>query len=89
MSNTGGRNITKTVLDAWEAGKKREDLSYYDFEEMVSHGALNEQGGLHLSDVVGVSFYNFVYNLEYCKYSKSGRYKSVNQYSKFLKNKLD
>ena len=57
LSNTGGRIITKTVLDAWNAGTKREDLSYHDFEEMVSKGAFNEQGGLHLSDVIGVSYF--------------------------------
>ncbi len=49
LSNTGGRQITRTTFELWQAGKKREEIRYSDYEEMILNGAFNEDGGLQKS----------------------------------------
>ena len=45
MSNTGGKDITKKVLDVWKEGKRnREKLNIQDFERLIEVGAFNEEG---------------------------------------------
>jgi hypothetical protein len=49
LSNTGGKDIMKTVYGIWYEGKKRrEDLTIRDFERMIEKGAFNE-GGIKFS----------------------------------------
>lgn len=55
LSNTGGVEITHKSREAWDTGKKREDLRLIDFEQMINRGAFNEAGGLHHSVVIGTS----------------------------------
>ena len=60
LSNTGGREITDIVYQAWKDGKSRESVIYQDLEHLVRNGAFNEKGGLHKSNVVDrhlVDFY--------------------------------
>lgn len=55
LSNTGGRDITKETLRAWENGRSREELEYRDMEHLVHTGAFNELGGLHHSALIDSS----------------------------------
>ncbi|XP_068224034.1 torsin-1A-like [Palaemon carinicauda] len=52
LSNTGGTEITKFMLQAWQSGKNREDITMSDLEYLVEEGAFNEQGGLHKSELI-------------------------------------
>ena len=55
LSNTGGKEITKKSFEAWEEGKRREDLRLADFENMILKGAFNEGGGLKKSAIINKS----------------------------------
>ena len=55
LSNTGGRQITKKTHDFWESGSLRESLQYSDFEDLISKGAFNEEGGLKHSSIIDKS----------------------------------
>ena len=55
LSNTGGKEITKKSYEAWEEGKRREDLRLSDFENMILKGAFNEVGGLKKSAIINKS----------------------------------
>lgn len=45
LSNTGGKEITKKVLDVWLSGKtQREELTIKDFERLIELGTFNEEG---------------------------------------------
>jgi len=52
LSNTGGKEITETVLNNWHAGKDREAISFYDLEPLIAAGAFNEVGGLQHSRMI-------------------------------------
>ncbi|XP_004375811.1 torsin-1B [Trichechus manatus latirostris] len=43
LSNAGGDLITKTALDFWRAGKKREDIQLKDLEPVLSVGVFNNK----------------------------------------------
>jgi len=51
LSNTGGKEITKTALQT--LGKQRDKISLMDLEPLVSAGAFNEEGGLQHSRMIG------------------------------------
>lgn len=42
-SNAGGDLITKTALDFWRAGRKREDIQLKDLEPALSVGVFNNK----------------------------------------------
>jgi len=45
LSNTGGKEITKKVHEAWLSGKQnRNSLTIRDFERLIESGAFNEEG---------------------------------------------
>ncbi|XP_071539331.1 torsin-1A-like [Panulirus ornatus] len=52
LSNTGGPDITRTMLQMWRAGKSREDITLMDLEHLIQLGAFNEDGGLHKSELI-------------------------------------
>merc|ERR1719510_2735740 len=52
LSNTGGREITRRTMDFWLEGKRRESITYFDLEGLVSKGAFNEQGGLQHASII-------------------------------------
>jgi len=52
LSNTGGKEITGAALEAWRAGRKREEISFRDLEPLIAAGAFNEQGGLQYSRMI-------------------------------------
>jgi len=52
LSNTGGKEINKVALDAWESGRLRESIKYSELEVLIKEGAFNEIGGLHKSAVI-------------------------------------
>ena len=35
LSNTGGKQLTLKTLEAWKEGRKREDITYQELEELV------------------------------------------------------
>lgn len=41
LSNVGAQEITKITQQAWTEGKRREDLSFKDFEQVLSNEAFN------------------------------------------------
>uniref|UniRef100_G1TWU1 Torsin family 1 member B n=1 Tax=Oryctolagus cuniculus TaxID=9986 RepID=G1TWU1_RABIT len=43
LSNAGGDLITKTALDFWRAGRKREDIQLKDLEAVLSVGVFNNK----------------------------------------------
>lgn len=55
LSNTGGTEVTSTLLRFWELGRNREEIHLADFEKLVMNGAFNEEGGFHKSDVIASS----------------------------------
>jgi hypothetical protein len=55
LSNTGGRQITKTTYDFWQGGRLRDSLQYTDLENLISDGAFNENGGLKHSTIIDKS----------------------------------
>ncbi|XP_018579434.1 torsin-1A isoform X2 [Anoplophora glabripennis] len=52
LSNTGAGLINEHYEQLWHEGKKREDLRQNDFENLISKGAFNEEGGFHRSDTI-------------------------------------
>ena len=45
ISNIGDRIITERYLELWRnEGKRREDMTIYDFDKIINKGAFNEQG---------------------------------------------
>lgn len=53
LSNAGGDLITKATLDAWRAGKKREDIQLKDLEAVLSLGVFNNKhSGLWRSGLI-------------------------------------
>lgn len=42
-SNAGGDLITKTALDFWRAGRKREEIQLKDLEPVLSVGVFNNK----------------------------------------------
>lgn len=42
-SNAGGDLITKTALEFWQAGRKREDIQLKDLEHVLSVGVFNNK----------------------------------------------
>ncbi|XP_076044652.1 torsin-1A-like isoform X2 [Oratosquilla oratoria] len=52
LSNTGGANITRRMLELWKEGKNREDIELSDLEDLILKGAFNEKGGLHHSELI-------------------------------------
>jgi len=59
LSNTGTKAILQAVLDRWMEGKKREEITMKDLEPLVQNGAFNENGGLHMSEVIQHSLVDF------------------------------
>ncbi|XP_057337618.1 torsin-1A-like [Microplitis mediator] len=55
LSNTGIQEIVETLHHLWQSGKKREEMSLSDFEELVSNGAFNEKGSFYKSDTITTS----------------------------------
>lgn len=55
LSNTGGTEITKTLLQMWHNGKKRKEAKLQDFEPQLALAAFNEKGGFHKSDTIDSS----------------------------------
>ena len=43
LSNAGGDLITKTALDFWRAGRKREEIQLKDLEPVLSVGVFNNK----------------------------------------------
>uniref|UniRef100_A0A481AF61 Torsin-1B isoform 1 n=1 Tax=Sus scrofa TaxID=9823 RepID=A0A481AF61_PIG len=43
LSNAGGDLITKTALDFWRAGRRREDIQLKDLEPVLSVGVFNNK----------------------------------------------
>lgn len=43
LSNAGGDLITKTALEFWRAGRKREDIQLKDLEHILSVGVFNNK----------------------------------------------
>ncbi|EPQ06416.1 Torsin-1B, partial [Myotis brandtii] len=43
LSNAGGDLITKTALEFWRAGRKREDIQLKDLEHALSVGVFNNK----------------------------------------------
>jgi hypothetical protein len=43
LSNAGGDLITKTALDFWRAGRKREEIQLKDLEPVLSVGVFNNR----------------------------------------------
>lgn len=43
LSNAGGDLITKTTLDFWRAGRKREEIQLKDLEPVLSVGVFNNK----------------------------------------------
>jgi len=52
LSNTGGREITRRTMEFWQDGKRRESMTYFDLEGLISKGAFNEQGGLQHASII-------------------------------------
>ncbi|XP_049799028.1 torsin-1A-like [Schistocerca nitens] len=52
ISDTGSKAILDKMIDLYNNGSKREELSLSDFEELIRLGSFNEKGGLQKSDVV-------------------------------------
>jgi len=52
LSNTGGKEITKTALDSWNKGLEREKITVMDLEHLIAAGAFNEEGGLQYSRMI-------------------------------------
>lgn len=52
LSNTGGPEITRTMLKMWRNGVKREEITLKDMESLIEKGAFNEDGGLHQSELI-------------------------------------
>ncbi|KAK7081256.1 nuclear membrane organization [Halocaridina rubra] len=52
LSNTGGPEITRSMLEMWRMGKKREEITLADMEQLIQLGAFNEKGGLHNSALI-------------------------------------
>ncbi|XP_070581933.1 torsin-1A-like isoform X2 [Ptychodera flava] len=52
LSNTGGNDISMKTYEHWEAGKKREDITVKEMDELLQVHAFNEQGGLWHSDLI-------------------------------------
>ncbi|XP_049801106.1 torsin-1A-like isoform X1 [Schistocerca nitens] len=52
LSNTGSNVITRTMIELYKNGRKRNDLKLSDFENLIASGAFNEKGGLHGSDTI-------------------------------------
>uniref|UniRef100_A0A8C4PKJ1 Torsin n=1 Tax=Equus asinus TaxID=9793 RepID=A0A8C4PKJ1_EQUAS len=53
LSNAGGDLITKTALDFWRAGRKREDIELKDLEHVLSVGVFNNKhSGLWHSSLI-------------------------------------
>ena len=44
LSNTGGRRINEAALTNWEQGKKREDITIKQMDEIINLGAFNTKG---------------------------------------------
>ncbi|XP_068206960.1 torsin-1A-like [Palaemon carinicauda] len=59
LSNTGGPEITRFMLQVWRSGKNREDITMSDMEHLVERGAFNEQGGLHKSELIQHSLVDY------------------------------
>ncbi|ODM98308.1 Torsin-1B [Orchesella cincta] len=53
LSNTGANDITRITKEAWQDGKNREELTFKDFEQVLSNEAFNAKaGGLYKSRVI-------------------------------------
>lgn len=52
ISDTGSKAILDKMIELYNNGSKREDLSLSDFEDLIQLGSFNEKGGLQKSDVV-------------------------------------
>jgi ATP-dependent Clp protease ATP-binding subunit ClpA len=44
ISNNGASDITRITFDAWKEGRRREDLTFSDFEKYLSNEAFNKKG---------------------------------------------
>lgn len=55
LSNSGSQQIVRRLLELWESGRKREDMTLQDFENLITIGAFNEKGGFHKSDTIETS----------------------------------
>lgn len=52
LSNTGSQQVVSRMLELWENGKSREDVTIQDFEPLIQIGAFNEKGGLYKSGTI-------------------------------------
>ncbi|XP_043841680.1 LOW QUALITY PROTEIN: torsin-1B [Dromiciops gliroides] len=60
LSNAGGDLITRTALDFWMAGKKREDIQLKDLEPVLSLGVFNNKNsGLWHSGLIDKSLIDY------------------------------
>ncbi|XP_064082601.1 torsin-1A-like [Macrobrachium nipponense] len=59
LSNTGGPEITRLMLEMWRKGKSREEITMADMEHLIERGAFSEKGGLHKSELIQHSLVDF------------------------------
>lgn len=52
LSNTGAEMINRFVINHWQKGNKREDLTFKDLEPVINNGAFNIEGGLWHSNLI-------------------------------------
>lgn len=52
LSNTGGHLINEEVLKNWKAGKRREDITIRQMDQIINLGAFNMKGGFWHSTLI-------------------------------------
>ena len=63
LSNTGADLINEHYRDLFLEGRKREDLTISDFENLIQKGAFNEEGWLNKgSGYLNCNIRNIYYN---------------------------
>ncbi|XP_070559294.1 torsin-1A-like [Ptychodera flava] len=60
LSNSGGREISQRTLQQFEDGKKREDITLKEMDELLKQMAFNEPGGLWHSDLLEKNLISFM-----------------------------
>jgi hypothetical protein len=46
LSNTGGYQLSKKVLEAWQDGRKREEITYQELEELIQVPNFSKRCGI-------------------------------------------
>ncbi|XP_035683219.1 torsin-1A-like [Branchiostoma floridae] len=52
LSNTAGNTITQRTYQHWQEGRKREDISLKEMDDLILKGSFNEKGGLWHSSLI-------------------------------------